>query len=66
LAREVCEAGAGALTYLAFDAQGLPIVPQPELRESVAPDDPLHFGVQRDGDPTLHQARATIPLLYVE
>jgi hypothetical protein len=65
-AREVCEAAAAALTWSAFSAQGLELVAKAVTRESVMPDDPFHLGVTRAGDPTLHQARATIPLLYVD
>jgi hypothetical protein len=64
--REVCEAVAAALTGHAFNGQSLDIAPTAVSRESVTPDDPLHFGVQREGDPTLHQARVTVPLLYME
>jgi len=64
-AREVCEAAVAALSYLNFEGQSLPIVPSAEIRESVAPDDGFN-AINLTGDPTLHQARATLPLLYME
>jgi hypothetical protein len=63
-ARELCEAAAAAITYPALLALGLDITPLAVTRESVRPDDPHFAG--REGDPTLHQARVTIPLLYME
>lgn len=65
VAREICEAAVAALIYPAFEALSLPVVPLGEVRESVAPDDGFN-AVNLLGDQTLHQARVTLPLLYVE
>jgi hypothetical protein len=63
--REICEAVVNALTNPAFEAQSLPIVPLAEVRESVSPDEAFN-AVNLTGDSTLHQARVSIPLLYME
>ncbi len=63
--RAILEAAAAAFTWAAFSAQGLEIVPLPQVRASVDVDPERRLSLTL-GQPNLAQADSVIPLLLTE
>lgn len=63
--RAILRAAVDALTWAAFNALGLEVLPGAESRQSVESDPEVPGSINREGQPLLQQADTLVPLLYL-